>query len=92
MTEFTDTWKDMPQAVAILTLSWEDIVPTATQITQSKWKRNPTEDEIKEIFEHVAHRGLDCESGTYWTLIEVECQDYYQGGCTKCGIGECDCE
>ena len=70
-------WKDMPESQAIVTLSWEDVYYKAEPITQEEFGRDPTKDEIKELFHHILHKGIDMEDGTFWGSVEVLCQEYY---------------
>lgn len=74
--EFPD-WKDMPESQPIVTLSWEDIYDKAEVITQEKFQRNPTQEEIKELFDHILQKGMDMEDGTFWSTVEYYCQEYY---------------
>ena len=78
-TEIFPKWPDMPKSVPMIELSWEDIYENAKDITQDRFKRNPTKEEIKELFNIIEHKGLDAESGTFWATISVRCSTYYDG-------------
>ncbi len=85
-------FEGMPEPHAILTLSWEDIWPSAQTYTQDHWKRDPTAQEIKEIFQYIIHKGLDCEDGTFWSIVSFRVEMYYEDDfCIKCGNKECQC-
>lgn len=83
-------WDNMPEAEAILTKSWEDFYPSAHSLTLEKWSRDPTKEEITEIFERCD--SMDCECGTYWSTVEEQVRNYYQDNCNVCGFQECMCE
>ena len=70
-------WENMPESQPIVTLSWEDIYYKAEPVTQEEFKRNPTQEEIKELFDFIHHKGMDMEDGTFWGTVEVYCQEYY---------------
>lgn len=70
-------WTDMPEPKSMLTLSWEDIYSIAEDISQNELQRNPTQEEIKELFSIISQRGMDPESGMFWGTVEVSCQEYY---------------
>lgn len=73
---FTE-WSDMPEPQCMVKLSWEDVYHKAEQITQEKLKRDPTEKEIKELFEIIIHKGLDMGNSTFWGTLDYHCQEYY---------------
>ena len=75
----TPAWDDMPKPAAILTLSWEDIWGHAADVTNSKFGRMPTKEEIKELFEITMHRGMDCESDSFWGRVQYNIGEYYDG-------------
>lgn len=93
MTKDYDTtipdWKNMPDSECLLRKSWEDFYPSAQQITQDKWKRDPTPDEISDIFEKC--HDMDCENDSYWGRVDATCSSYYQDVCNLCGHMECTC-
>ena len=72
-------WDGMPKPAAILTLSWEDIWGEAADVTNSKFGRMPTKEEIKELFEITMHRGMDCESDSFWSRVQYNIGEYYDG-------------
>lgn len=69
------TWDNMPEPEPLLVKSWEDFFPSAQQITQKKWNRDPKQDEIKDIFESLDE--FDCENGTYWASVEYAVELFY---------------
>lgn len=72
----------MPESHPILTLSWEDVYDKAKDVTQSKFGRDPTQDEVTSIFEDVKRVGMDCESGTFWATVE-ECANSFYANINK---------
>lgn len=70
--EFTD----MPEPAPLLTKSWEDFWEYAREITQKKWKRDPSREEIIGIFESC--NDMDCENGTYWSTVSEAVRRYYE--------------
>ena len=76
--EEAPTWDDMPKPAAILTLSWEDIWGEAADVTNDKFGRMPTKEEIKELFEITMHRGMDCESDSFWSRVQYNISEYYR--------------
>ena len=69
----------MPEAHPILTLSWEDVWDKAKDEAQSKFNRDPTQDEVTTIFETVKRKGMDCEAGTFWSTVEYYVSEFYSG-------------
>ena len=68
-------WDNMPESVPISSLSWEDIYPDA----YDKLGREPTESEIREIFDTVARR-MSNSIGEYFfetlkDIIDLEILD-----------------
>jgi len=80
----------MPKPQALVTKSWEDFYPSAQVLTQNCWKRNPTPQEIKDIFDECDD--FDCEYGTYWSTIDAVVERYYEDFCSKCGLEDCKCD
>lgn len=88
-TEIPD-WKKMPEAQALLTKSWEDFYPYAQSYTQKHWNRNPTKQELVDIFESCDD--WDCEYSTYWSEVDNAVDNYYADFCNVCGKDDCECE
>ena len=68
-------WDNMPESVPISSLSWEDIYPYA----YDKLGREPTESEIREIFDTIVDRMSD-RIGEYFSetlqdIIDLEVPD-----------------
>ena len=80
MTEYSDQSyfqdKDMPDPEPLLVKSWEDFFPAAQEYTQKKWNRDPTKEEMIDVFECLDD--FDCEDGTYWTSVEYTVKRYFQ--------------
>jgi hypothetical protein len=70
-------WVGMPESQPIVTLSWEDIYYTAKSIAQEECKRNPTQEEIKELFDIMLHKGINMSDEVFRVTIKVYCQKYY---------------
>ena len=83
-------WSDMPEPQCMVTLSWENVYYIAEPITQVEFKRDPTEKEIKELFEIIHHKGMDMDNSTFWGTLDYHCQEYYDeqitndATCPKC--------
>ena len=68
--------KDMPEPEPLLVKSWEDFFPYTQKITQKKWNRDPTKQEMIDVFESLDE--IDCENGTYWTSVECTIDVYFE--------------
>ena len=75
----TPEWDGMPAPSPILTLSWEDVWDRARGKTQSDFQRDPTKEEVAAIFEKINHKGIDCESGTFWDTVDYHVNEFYSG-------------
>lgn len=70
-------WENMPEPEALLTLSWEDIYDIAKNISQDRLQRDPTQEDIKKIFNIICQKGMNAESETFWSIIDIRCGFYY---------------
>ena len=73
------SWDDMPKPAPLIVLSWEDIYPYARNSARERFDRDPTKEEIREIFRMIERKGMDCEDGTFWSTVEYYTSEYYQG-------------
>jgi len=80
MTEYSDQPyyldKDMPDPEPLLVKSWEDFFPHAQEITQEKWNRDPTKQEMIDVFNRLDD--FDCQDGTYWSSVEYAVYTYFE--------------
>ena len=77
MSDDIPNWENMPKDHPILTLSWEDVYGIAKEESQSKFNRDPTQDEVTTIFETIKRKGMDCESSTFWSTLDYYVSEFY---------------
>ena len=81
-------FKDMPKTRVIVTQSWEDIWYAALDTCQETLDRNPTREEIIELFDHVpAHPDMDDwdEDGGYSAAVGSSIDEYYEKKAKQAG-------
>ena len=71
------SWDGMPKSKPILVLSWEDIYPYARDNAREYLGREPTKDDVRDIFERIDRVGMDSETDSFWGVVGFHTDEYY---------------
>lgn len=67
------SWKNVVTPKALLMLSWEDIYARAKQIFQNRLHRDPTNEEINQLWSTIYHKGMYVEFEDFCRIVDRHC-------------------